>query len=1312
MNDATDSQQVQRNASMTQLPPSPEHKGLSNGNPPDLDLDEAAPGVVEATAPVRRLRSIARYQSFFPQALACSSVLASSADDNFDSQQATASKWRNPHSGPSSLGAVAGVQGVALFRLSRPHVPLLILSHATSTVAKNSISSLAFEPKNDPPVSPSSLYLAATRGSGVMVWDASGHSPNPLVGRVGMDQMDAPSLTPPERITSISWKPGTASASVPLLAATTASTLSLWDLRASSASFQPAVRFATSRSGALPGQNSSLVQVACSSDTDECATINSDGIVHIYDIRMMDRLRHGSPRSTFSAHETAGVGLSYLGQASSSGSLADPQFSRWVTWGLDSPISTAVVKIWTKGNALQDSQSSTISPHDDDTQSPAPRTWGATNEYRMTGQCVRPNLACARVCSASDSYKIMALGHLTDDTTKNPDDSEKVTGWWSELYSIDKESSSSPRELDPLNLLSFGLKKEAGFQGGDASANADKKALQNVLGTRTRLGNLQAAELAFASASREHTGDARKEDLEVLLCCLSDTGVITTYALPEATSDGNTFGGEAPSLSRKASLLRTAFPASNQARVYSEAKEGTSLNDAASFWGSTRIGPADTGLNHTEERRPLPASPTKVDKHEDTLGTSGRDAGDGGTMPFDMEVPVAYGSVKADNVANPQIGITDITTGATVTATGLGGVLEESNPTASEPVPATSIMERIETERIPCPRLCGAVFGKGNGGLVVFNNGEVGKMWSWYQRMGTFREPGLSMGKVEVNSVHKGPDTGPVDSIPGQGDDVLGNVAPRGGPRTLKDLVNMTSAAKEAQWGGENASDESDSADSISDGDNFFEYESMASNSSDEDDDGLPAPPPADDMYKRYFGGSQFKKGTLEMSDPATSHSPSKTNQPAPPIRKIRNLPGPSSDMLAPVVSLVHKYDKDILSHQSIELAKGWELGPWFTESSELQDFFAVEEDVQEEKTDPDESNVFVGLPHYRYLQDPSKAGGLPKRNDKKLTRTKSDGNLQVRFRKKFHDTQSPDISRHGRPIVIPDVVRPNVEESMKFFKNMFTHQHEGGALTFSTLLSPPDSPHSLFKKGSPKNRATSQSIAAVQEGVGRSWKIGPQAKLGVYTLRVPGTSENEGQFRELNEIKRLCLHNASVCASLDESEKQGVWEFLAQTAERQVEETGKQSFNGWGGSGGGALGVDLVSNLLTYYESLGDYQMLATMACVLSGGRRSARRLGQGPDVEGRSYLLPLDADEKYDMYIRNYADVLYAWGLLSLRAELHKHLVRPSSLAPPGAQPSLGSAPSPTADDSMFDPKTVQFSGRIPGIAHWKNQVLDVVA
>lgn len=549
-------------ASMTQLPPSPELKesALSNlhGNVkiPDFSLD-GSPGRARVVAPaisstlVQRLSSVARYQAFHPQALACSNTLTSSLNDeeifppSLKSHPSTSTiTHARKDPGPSSLGALAGPTGVALFRLSRPHVPLLMLSHATNSTNKSSISSLAFQPTTtaDTQSNPRSLYLAATRGSGVLIWDASGHSPNPLIGRLGMDHENTSAIADLDnRITSISWK---ASAVSPLLATTTSTSLSLWDLRSHSQGstsnivLKPVLRFGTARESFT--NHSPLVQVACSSDSDECATIDVSGIVRVYDIRMTERGRSfmGSPTSAFAAHETAGVGISYFRSTSPK---ENNTTSRWLTWGLEGPLSSPVVKIWSnesKSHATQSNQDTEDYWYMDAGDASSPRyskgvpSIGLDSDYHLEAQCARPNLACARVCASPVENSFMAVGHLET----NEDNSEG--GWWADLFTLSKETEE-PTDTNPI-LTTFGLSKVAGFHGGSAASSSDRRALVSVLGSRVDLGRLQAAELAFSGATfrsrsisiGENPVEKKEEDnsdVELLLCCLSDTGVVTTH---------------------------------------------------------------------------------------------------------------------------------------------------------------------------------------------------------------------------------------------------------------------------------------------------------------------------------------------------------------------------------------------------------------------------------------------------------------------------------------------------------------------------------------------------------------------------------------------------------------------------------------------------------------------------------------------------------------------------------------------------------------------------------------------------------------
>ena len=268
--------------------------------------------------------------------------------------------------------------------------------------------------------------------------------------------------------------------------------------------------------------------------------------------------------------------------------------------------------------------------------------------------------------------------------------------------------------------------------------------------------------------------------------------------------------------------VRTAFSSGIQTRVYPEDREGSSFMDAAGFWGGSSFRQTSDAAakNRMEEARhrleklqsPQFNSPENQNGDPPTSLAGSRDA-DGGLMPFDMDVPVAYGSVATSGSGiknNMQLGITDMASGAMVSSTGMGGAIEEIKSTPTDTMDTTTIMENIETERVPCPRLCGATFGMGAGGLVVFHNGEVKKMWNWYQRTDTLRLTGaLGSGKIDNPSISETDTFRSVQATP-PGSRTSNPLSPsveeatkpaqldnNSGPRTLKDLVNMMATAKE-----------------------------------------------------------------------------------------------------------------------------------------------------------------------------------------------------------------------------------------------------------------------------------------------------------------------------------------------------------------------------------------------------------------------------------------------------------------------------------------------------------------------------------
>ena len=122
-------------------------------------------------------------------------------------------------------------------------------------------------------------------------------------------------------------------------------------------------------------------------------------------------------------------------------------------------------------------------------------------------------------------------------------------------------------------------------------------------------------------------------------------------------------------------------------------------------------------------------------------------------------------------------------------------------------------------------------------------------------------------------------------------------------------------------------------------------------------------------------------------------------------------------------------------------------------------------------------------------------------------------------------------------------------------------------------------------------------------------------------------------------------MHNAKVCEELGEMPKMGTWRLVSKVVQNKRNRRGR-GFDGWGE----ALGGNLIGSLLTFYESLGDVQMLSSLVCVLRDNGQCRRKL----------FILPKDHSSRYDLYIRCYSDLLYGWGLLTKRAELVKHLTQ----------------------------------------------------
>ena len=208
-------------------------------------------------------------------------------------------------------------------------------------------------------------------------------------------------------------------------------------------------------------------------------------------------------------------------------------------------------------------------------------------------------------------------------------------------------------------------------------------------------------------------------------------------------------------------------------------------------------------------------------------------------------------------------------------------------------------------------------------GSTAFSNGNVQKMWHWWERSDPTRlaaVPGL-IGEPSPNESKK-------TTVSSESTDGGAKLPTSNCPRTLKDLVQMTGAAKEAQWGEHDGSDAS-STSFPSLGRNFFEDDSDAS--SDSADEPLEEVAEVSDSKRQPKDTGNFfdthQRPVAQSSDisQGASELGSKGDDVAEGV--FNPSVGPDSDVLTPMVKISHEYDRLALNSQSAELATGWRLG-------------------------------------------------------------------------------------------------------------------------------------------------------------------------------------------------------------------------------------------------------------------------------------------------------------------------------------------------------------------------------------------------
>jgi hypothetical protein len=446
---------------------------------------------------------VARYGSFQPSTLATSHVLIGNNSNQEENGDRT------------SLAAVAGRHGVAIFTVAAPQTPLCLLHHAVTRDA--GFTSLAFGPPvsgsssssssegqlqqlqqqqpQAPGTSASSLLLAGSRGSAVLVWDIdSGQALRDRLEAAGAGgNRDTDSV-----VRSVTW-----GASNTTILACTESAACLWDLRQANRS-KPTVRFG--ETGSRTSSTSAYVQVVHRGGDHTVALLETGGVVRLWDWRYMpSAATNKSPSvvATMDAFSFVGVGLQACGT------------SGWVVWGCDRGVhEAAVAKVFcpTKTTGVDDWTAEGSSVRDESLAA------ATTNpSYSQIALLSTPNLACAR---AQDDH-VVTVG--VDPET---------AGWTADVWKIRSDGTA----VDPV--ISFRSPQE-----------------------QQSFGRLCAAELALSSFPRlveEQQSDGRDEGGNslwqnrtsgLLLVNLTEEGYVTTHV--SNAENGRIWSNETPSKVRE-----------------------------------------------------------------------------------------------------------------------------------------------------------------------------------------------------------------------------------------------------------------------------------------------------------------------------------------------------------------------------------------------------------------------------------------------------------------------------------------------------------------------------------------------------------------------------------------------------------------------------------------------------------------------------------------------------------------------------------------------------------------------------------------
>lgn len=853
--------------------------------------------------PRPRLRSTAKYTNFQPSALATS-------------------KPSHPSIGaPStSLGAISSKtnSSIILFNVVQPYEPLLVY-HSTH----NTSSSINLKFSND------SRLLAASYDSSILVYDCTGDALQPLLTRIVHGQGKR------EPIRCLHWSEGCGikvgtggnqgrNESHNHLMTCSEHIVAQWDLR-------------NPKKPSLSFDGDGYISVVTKEN--EIAALNSNGFVMVYDIRK-NRMNSSTDHSyddsdfihRFRAHEV-GVGIERMGR-------------HLLTWGVD---HTTAVKMWSPRNIQNHSDGAVAASTENywymgDGDVSTSKEDGKTDDMGVlhlrdtnNGQgCVAEikveDLSTVKVSSTlqRQSQMVNQCGFVTISTPNMDSDGHHANQslWQADLWKATRSGDSSQSLCDSSPPKNAKVNRLATFQSGGSSDSH----LAQMVGRDYAGGHIIAAELSLAdfsqTSSEDKTNQERDRNNELILCCLTSNGYITTHAIHEASS----FRGHEDTMNTKS-------PFRYHVGIH------TNSESAVKIWGGVE---SETNLNKLSIGKK--AGKSDADLYFGGLNSTApelsfvtKGAIEGGTMQFDLDDEYE----KEHDLVEPQVTSGDE----------LGKELMDPN---KSDVPIMNEIDPSKARRVPSPRLCGAVFSM-DGKLMTFHNGNVKTMWKWYTSDYKQLAPSRRSQRIGFE-----------DAVPTRGQstfqrledeylmssDKSEDVSKDNGmtfPHSVWDLMKMNEAAKVAQWGnerddedgGENNSDSGPDSDESPTGDSDDSSESASEESFSET---------ATSMYESYFGKTAeletpFDQPISDFSQPVPSLS--KPFGPSNSTTRSRSgsYIGPTAN-LEPKVFSTDKIQEIAMNGQCPELADMWILGPWEDSPKvvESDDDSKLSEDIEQQQ--------------------------------------------------------------------------------------------------------------------------------------------------------------------------------------------------------------------------------------------------------------------------------------------------------------------------------------------------------------------------